>query len=457
MARNNFGGTSGDSVFAQGIDRALRPTSASLLLWDAQTGGSQVTDLLLDGVEVATIPVPSDGQIPQFQGPDGVTHLWASGAVNGKRILLPTTTRDRETLVGTQSLDNTTDSATRLAMTAAERAKLAALSTSTSTVVRHESNAAMARPTTNSTVIWVGTAIPNNIAAGDLFFITGTGGGGGGGTFTGALDAFATPHRVLSLRRTLTAYTGPLVRVRRSSDSTEQDIGYSATGTLDEAALTSFAGAGSAYVTTWYDQSGSARNLTQTTAAAQPRIVNAGTIDKINAKPAMVFDGVDDLLSSTVTGLYAAGTASAAIVMSGASATNSTVLQESNTASGANYRVLRSDQSRWYVQGTNDAGTSLWAVTVSGDITFNSAQHRLFYADTGTAISTWRDGVAGHNAITATRSGALTVNRVVIGANISSSATNNFYSGSLQEVVTWTSNRTTDRSAITTAQSYWTT
>lgn len=45
----------------------------------------------------------------------------------------------------------------------------------------------------------------------------------------------------------------------------------------------------SAFVTTWYDQSGNVRDVTQTTAASQPRIVNSGVVDKINGIPSARF------------------------------------------------------------------------------------------------------------------------------------------------------------------------
>lgn len=88
------------------------------------------------------------------------------------------------------------------------------------------------------------------------------------------------------------SYSGSALRVRRSSDNTEQDIGFNAAGVLNESALTTFVGAGNGFVTTLYDQSGNSRNATQITAANQPRIVSAGVIAKQNGKPAMVFDGV---------------------------------------------------------------------------------------------------------------------------------------------------------------------
>lgn len=123
--------------------------------------------------------------------------------------------------------------------------------------------------------------------------------------FTGLLDTYSGAAAAYSAARRLSStYTGSLIRVRRSSDNTEQDIGYDSNNVLDESALTTFVGANSAYITIWYDQSGNGNNATQTTAVNQPRIVNAGTIDKINGKPSMLFDGTNDgfNLTSSITG-----------------------------------------------------------------------------------------------------------------------------------------------------------
>jgi len=119
-----------------------------------------------------------------------------------------------------------------------------------------------------------------------------------GSAFTGALDSYTTSlaGAYSAARRLLTSYTGNLFRVRRSSDSTETDIGYSADGSMDSAALLTFAAGGSAYVTTWYDQSGAGLNLLQTTAANQPRIVSSGVVDVQNALPAIYWDGTNDSL-----------------------------------------------------------------------------------------------------------------------------------------------------------------
>jgi len=123
-----------------------------------------------------------------------------------------------------------------------------------------------------------------------------------GSGFVGALDAYTTNLTVAwSLsRRLLSSYTGPLIRIRRSSDSTEQNIGATALGDLDTAAITSFVGSNSAFVRTVYHQNGGA-NLEQATAASQPRIVNAGTLETVNGKPACLFSG-GQFLQAAVSG-----------------------------------------------------------------------------------------------------------------------------------------------------------
>ena len=101
------------------------------------------------------------------------------------------------------------------------------------------------------------------------------------------LDAVTGSAAAYSTRLVRTAYTGPCMRVRRDSDNAEQNIGFTASGDLDTVALLAFTGAGSGFVTTWYDQSGSGRHATQGTAANQPRIVNAGVVQTLNGRPTL--------------------------------------------------------------------------------------------------------------------------------------------------------------------------
>jgi hypothetical protein len=123
------------------------------------------------------------------------------------------------------------------------------------------------------------------------------------GNGTALLDSYSGASAAYSLRNLSSAYTGPLIRVRRSSDNVERDIYGTFRGDLDLAALTSFVGANSGFVTTWYDQSGTGRHATQATAASQPRIVNAGAVDTLGGKPAVFFDGTDDNMRSAINPL----------------------------------------------------------------------------------------------------------------------------------------------------------
>lgn len=119
------------------------------------------------------------------------------------------------------------------------------------------------------------------------------------GGFVGALDTLSAAA-AYSTRRLRTAYTGPCMRVRRSTDNAEQDIGLTAAGDLDTVALLAFVGAGDGFVTTWHDQSGNARDAVQATAASQPRIVNAGVVETEGGRPSpqFGFSGFSGLVAS---------------------------------------------------------------------------------------------------------------------------------------------------------------
>jgi len=114
--------------------------------------------------------------------------------------------------------------------------------------------------------------------------------------FTGLLDTYSGAAAAYSLRQLSSSYSGSAIRVRRSSDNAEQDIGF-ASNELDTAALTSFCSGTNGYVTTWYDQSGNGNDATQTTAANQPKIYDSvsGVIEE-NGKAGVDFDGSDDYL-----------------------------------------------------------------------------------------------------------------------------------------------------------------
>jgi hypothetical protein len=106
---------------------------------------------------------------------------------------------------------------------------------------------------------------------------------------TGLLEFYPGAAAAYSLRQ-LRRSVSPAIRVRRSGDSLEQDIGFNSNGELDTNALLDFANGGDAWVTTWYDQSSNGNDATQTSTALQPQIVLSGSVVTDNGLPAMSFD-----------------------------------------------------------------------------------------------------------------------------------------------------------------------
>ncbi len=105
----------------------------------------------------------------------------------------------------------------------------------------------------------------------------------------------STPAMVaFSLRNLSSTYTGPAIKVRRSSDNALQDINFT-NGVLDTVSLKTFVGTGNGYVTVWYDQSGNGLNAVQATVTNQPRIVNAGFVDNDNGIPRIYFGAGADV------------------------------------------------------------------------------------------------------------------------------------------------------------------
>ena len=173
--------------------------------------------------------------------------------------------------------------------------------------------------------------------------------------FTGLLDTYGGASVAYSsARRLATAYTGSLIRVRRSSDNAEQNIGYTTGNVLDEAALTSFVGAGNGFITTWYDQSGNGKNLTQSTAINQPKIVDSGSIYFVNSKPS--------IYNNTTTGRLIENTLNLSQPI-----TIFTVLKPDNKGFNI-YMDAYNSSNRHYIA----RGTSLNAFSATTDLNFNT-------------------------------------------------------------------------------------
>ncbi len=165
------------------------------------------------------------------------------------------------------------------------------------------------------------------------------------------LDGITAPLVYVSLDKVITAYAGNCIKVRRSSDSLEADIGFSG-DYLDTTALATHLGADQGYITTWYDQSGNGYDLTQATASVQPEIITS-TDD--GSKKAIKFNG-DALWNNCGSGAADFTTWPRDYIFVGYQTTNSWQIAASMAISstGSNYNlcggiVFYSAAQRFYI------------------------------------------------------------------------------------------------------------
>ena len=154
-------------------------------------------------------------------------------------------------------------------------------------------------------------------------------------TYTSILDLYPSAYHAYSLRKLKSTYTGFCLRIRRTTTTptvttTTVDLNFDVfnkisltsgityvSGTTTTATnLGQFCASivngytnpdgvntnQSIFVVTWFDQSGNNKNVTQTTASFQPRLVNAGNLEIIDGSVGVRF------IASSSNGLFLADT-----------------------------------------------------------------------------------------------------------------------------------------------------
>jgi hypothetical protein len=247
--------------------------------------------------------------------------------------------------------------------------------------------------------------------------------------FTGLLDTYPNAAAAYSLRLLRTLYTGNAIRVRRSSDNAEQNIGF-VSNVLDTASLLTFCGAGNGFVTTWYDQSGNANNGVQTTAFNQPQIVSSGAMVTTNGKNSILFDANKFLnLSSSIT----VGASSYTSLIGKRTASGDRLIGLSRYSTNGYSLYLWSDNKYYFLGKTN-----LYLASSSTDTT--TAQLLLTGQNSAGTMSMFKNG----SAITSSTAGIVYSTLVdSIGA-----ASGNFANCNLQETILYNSDQSTNRTGI---------
>lgn len=225
------------------------------------------------------------------------------------------------------------------------------------------------------------------------------------------------------------AYSGPCVNVRRDNGDTT-DIGFVGSN-LDVPSLLAFAGStGNCWVTKVYDQGpvGTRHDLNLTTGYQPKIVVNGALVANPNGTPAMEFDGVDDHLTNTWVGMYAAGSCSVALVEApvGGGLSNAVVMTETKLAANApEYDLVRQSPSGAQMNQylSNDAGTALIPITSTTSVvpavfanTTPGAPRSIIITDTGTSFSKYVNGVLSPSAVAYARTGSFTPDVSAVGA-----------------------------------------
>ena len=252
------------------------------------------------------------------------------------------------------------------------------------------------------------------------------------------------------MRKLHTAYTGSAIRVRRSiipsGQPSEQDIGFNVNGNLDTVSLLAFCGVGDGFVTTWYDQSGNAKNATQATAANQPQIVSSGTVELLNSLPTIKFDGSDDYLESNEVFTSSINLTSFVITQSANVTINQYLYDNSNTVSyGGGYSLrflssggfrLWSQDARTNVSGGSTTNNTPVIVSQLSQLTSGTIENNEMFVN-NTSVGT-NSGIPGsRNAKTTTRIG-------------NSELLSGFINGKISEIIAYDSYKSSDRAGITT-------
>jgi len=246
------------------------------------------------------------------------------------------------------------------------------------------------------------------------------------------INSIAAPAAAYSLR-SLTGGDPKVVRVRRSSDNSEQDFTVSG---VNSGALVDFVGSGNdGFVETWYDQSGNGKDATQTTAASQPKIVSSGSL----VSGGLDFDGTNDFLPIPLTGHNIGNLSSFCVGKFDSASGNSDVMLSLGTASG---------NSRWYAPFGSSSNIRYGYGSASDAIANFSASTdvKIHTIIAGTTIGNASGFENGTLKGTATRVTTTSVGTIGIGGI--DAVTDFPLNGKVQEVIVCQSDQSSKRTVI---------
>jgi hypothetical protein len=262
------------------------------------------------------------------------------------------------------------------------------------------------------------------------------------------LDDYPNAAAAYSLRKLRAAYTGSAIRVRRT-DLAESDIGFTSTGALDTTALLAFTGTGAlnnGFVKTWYDQSGNARNATQSTLVNQPQIVSSGSVVLDNGKPTIQFTAASNQILIFNGLVYTTNTLFSNVVFSLTSPGNFAVIASQNSGGTGRSGILGIDDSSpkkslyFFNNGTSYNNKSFGTIA-------NLTQTLMTnYSQSNNYFNALNDS-SGNNDISGQSFTPVSANGFGIGGQPNNF---NFLNGKIQEINIWNSDQSANKTGIET-------
>jgi len=212
------------------------------------------------------------------------------------------------------------------------------------------------------------------------------------------LDTYGGAAAAYSLRKLRTAYNGNCIRVIRTSDLAQQDIGF-VNNVLDTTTLQTFIGSSSGSIVTWYDQSGNSRNATASNRNGLNLIIISGVLQTINSLPTIYLTSLN-IPSFAITGDLSyfmvqkkvssnkagtnVGTAGVSALMFSNWSDNNIYFQRSNGITGLFIRASDSTTGNQILNAFNQSGLmsmykndNIYTINLSS--TFGTASNNLDY------------------------------------------------------------------------------
>jgi hypothetical protein len=258
-------------------------------------------------------------------------------------------------------------------------------------------------------------------------------------SFVGILDTYPGATAAYSTRRLTNSYSGSLMRIRRTSDGVQMDVGYDSNGHLDTASIVSFAGGNACTVSVWKDQSGNGLDLTQTTTGSQPQIYTGSTFYYIGSGSRVGLFFAVDFLERSAGDLHSGSFYCAAAVRTGVVGNEQIFCQDDawvgGTARVAQYLRTGSAANTARCVVFNTSGSNYADNTASSTVA-NNTDYIISAGGEHAKVEAFVNNVSdGSTSIGSDlRHGS---ERFTVGANSHSTSPSAFWNGRIAEVIIW--------------------